>query len=280
MSSKQTILSGTGRGWKLPLTLALVVHLVVLALLIMPPSFLSNRHDFQEVQSITLFTPAELKPLKRRRVARPNPRPKPVAHKAKPLHPAVPPKLPPKSEKAISLKPRPLRKKPSQKLTHLAIAKLKARIKRQEEAQKVKEDISNLVKELHSMPPPVEKAEPVAAAANAGHAAGPQHQGPSQAVIDEAKRQYYAAVSRRLHDNWSLPEAQNWSPALEATIVIVIRRDGAVLRTFFEKKSTNIYFNQYVEKAVNDSKPMPAFPAGIDEAKMEIGLRFRPSGIF
>jgi len=83
------------------------------------------------------------------------------------------------------------------------------------------------------MPKALEK-KPLAAAAN-NHLRGQQAQGPSHAAMDKAKQQYYMAISRRIHDNWSLPETQNWSPALEATIVIVVRRDGRVTKTFFEK---------------------------------------------
>ncbi|NOX24803.1 MAG: TonB C-terminal domain-containing protein, partial [Deltaproteobacteria bacterium] len=173
----------------------------------------------------------------------------------------------------------------NEKLLRRAMARIKAKINAEKEAREIKKDISNLVKDLHHMPKAVKKTPPAAAPVPVAAAAdnrlrGQQAQGSSHAAMDKAKRQYYMAISRRIHDNWSLPEAQNWSPALEATIVIVVRRDGVVTRTFFEKKSANTYFDQYVEKTINDSTPMPAFPAAIREKQLEIGLRFRPSGMF
>ena len=64
--------------------------------------------------------------------------------------------------------------------------------------------------------------------------------------------------------------------ALEAVLIIIIRKDGFVTDSYFERKSDNIYFNQFVLKALKESSPMPPFPDQLDEDTLEIGLRFKP----
>ena len=65
-------------------------------------------------------------------------------------------------------------------------------------------------------------------------------------------KQYLSTVYQKIHDSWILPDLQNWDNSLEAVLVITIRRDGTVTDSFFEHKSENIYFNQFVLKAVKE----------------------------
>jgi hypothetical protein len=108
-------------------------------------------------------------------------------------------------------------------------------------------------------------------------AAGPAGPGIS---VDEAMGMYYAAVFQRIQANWYIPPLQNWEDSLEAVLVIQVSRTGTILKTFFEKKSANLYFNQFVYKTVQDSAPLPPFPGELDEKSMEIGLRFSPAGVY
>ena len=93
-------------------------------------------------------------------------------------------------------------------------------------------------------------------------------------------KQYLSAVYQKIHDHWILPDLQNWDNALEAILVIVIRRNGVVTDSSFEKKSDNIYFNQFVLKALKESSPMPPFPDQLEEETLEVGLRFKPGELY
>ena len=93
----------------------------------------------------------------------------------------------------------------------------------------------------------------------------------------------------KVNSNWALPPTQDWDSTLEAIAFIVVKRDGTVVETIFDKKSGNIYFDQYVEKAIKASQTMPPIPAEITEDKFPgefeggnllIGLRFKPGGLF
>lgn len=196
-----------------------------------------------------------------------------------------------KPEKAVSLRPHKLKKKSpkpvkketvEEKLLRKALERAKARVNAQKEDRKIKQELSNLVKNLHTVEAPAPEPTPPPSAATAQPApeAAAGSATSSSATLDEATRRYYMAISRRIHAHWSLPETQNWDASLEAVIVIVVRRDGIITRTFFEKKSANVFFDQYVEKTIQESAPMPVFPADIKKNRLEIGLKFRPSGMF
>jgi outer membrane biosynthesis protein TonB len=108
-------------------------------------------------------------------------------------------------------------------------------------------------------------------------AAGPVGAGNN---VDETMKQYYAAVFQRIQAHWFLPPLQDWDENLEAVLVIKVDRNGKITKSFFEKKSNNLYFNQFLNKTVHDSAPLPSFPKELDASSLEIGLRFTPSGIY
>ncbi len=296
------------RHWKLPLILTLAVHLLVFILLIAPPSFLAPHLNLQEIQTITLFTPEEVKPTvphrPRSKARRPTKKTPPPPKKTTPkkdvqsTNIATPPPVTVAPGKIISLRPHKLKKRPvtvkkpdtTDDLIRKALERTKARVNKQREDRQIKSALSDLVKDLHTRPPPTEtpakpEATPkhspttTAQARNASDITNGQRTGPSTAAIDAAMRRYYMAISRRIHSYWSLPETQSWPPSLEAVVVIVVHRNGVIAKTFFEKKSANIYFNQYVEKTIQEAAPMPAFPSDIKEQQLEIGLKFKPSGM-
>ncbi|VAW35877.1 hypothetical protein MNBD_DELTA03-743 [hydrothermal vent metagenome] len=297
--------------WKMPLVLTALLHLAVFLLLIMPPSFLRPRHNFQEIQTINLFTAVELKarlkPPRRHtappRVSRPSrPRrqpPPPPVKEVKSINIDQPPPLvPAKPAKVVSLRPRKLKKrapplvkheKVNDELLRRGLAGIRARLKAKQEARQVKSALAELVKNLQAAKPapappknkPVSPAAPDTAkgvsaesesnqaARNAAEAAG----------FKLALRRYYMLISLRIHEHWSLPKTHSWDKSLEAVVVINIRRDGIVSKITFEKKSDNMYFNQYVKKTIEEASPMPPFPSDLKRERLEIGLRFMPGGM-
>ena len=97
--------------------------------------------------------------------------------------------------------------------------------------------------------------------------------------MDAALKQYYIAVSQHIHRYWILPELQDWPRNLTAVYVVHVRRDGIVGRHYFETKSKDYYFNQFVEKTMKEAMPLPPFPEGLKDEELEIGLVFHPSGL-
>ena len=94
-----------------------------------------------------------------------------------------------------------------------------------------------------------------------------------------AEKLYQAAIYKRLQQFWSLPEFKKWDPSLTAVVVITISQDGAITNQFFEKRSGDRVFDQFVEKTLHDAIPLPQIPAALRKSQYEIGLRFKPTGI-
>ncbi len=297
---------------KMPLVLTVLLHLAVFLLLIMPPAFLQPRHNFQEIQTINLFTAAELKaklkpprrhiaptrvspPSRPRRLAPPLPVP---VKEVKSINIDQPPPVLAKPAKVVSLRPRKLKKKVppvvkhekiNDELLRRGLEGIRARLKARQEARQVKSALAELVKNLQaakSAPAPL-KNKPAPSAApdttkevQVGAESNQAARNAAEAASFKlALRRYYMLISLRIHEHWSLPKTHSWDKSLEAVVVINIRRDGIVSRITFEKKSDNMYFDQYVKKTIEEASPMPPFPPDLKRERLEIGLRFMPGGM-
>ena len=243
--------------------------------------------------------------------------PKPVPEPPKPEPVPEPPKpVPEPPKEAISLSPKKIKKKvveekpkpekaappsppPLPNKTEAAKAEAKnevkilksleriqAKVKEKQDNQAIKAKLTKIRDSLHDIAAG-EAAGPATGGAAAPGAGGPSAGGTASSgaggggsMLDEALKKYYIAISRKIHSVWSLPETQDWDANLEAIAVIVIKRDGTVVETIIEKKSANIHFDQYVEKALKAALPLPPFPSDLKEDELEIGLKFRPSGLF
>jgi len=203
----------------------------------------------------------------------------------------------PKPEKVAQEKPKPEKEpkaKPDAAKTAAknevkilkSLERIQAKVKERQENQALRDKLAQLRDSLHEIataePAGSETGGPATPGAGGPDAGGTAASGTGggASMLDEALKKYYIAISRKIHSNWSLPDTQDWDPALEAIAVIVIKRDGTVVETFFEKKSDNVSFDQYVDKTIQAALPLPPFPSDIKEDELEIGLRFRPSGLF
>ena len=90
---------------------------------------------------------------------------------------------------------------------------------------------------------------------------------------------YFASIVNKLQAHWSLPEYKIWDPNLMAIVVIQIEKDGTISNQFFEQKSGDRLFDQFVLKTLQDSSPLPEIPVNMDKKSLEIGFRFRPGSI-
>jgi colicin import membrane protein len=93
--------------------------------------------------------------------------------------------------------------------------------------------------------------------------------------IGLAQRLYYTEVWNAIRRQWALPNMLR-SSRLEAVIIVVIRRDGKILKTSFERRSGNDAYDESALRAVKKADPLPAFPEIYSPRQVEIGVRFRP----
>ncbi len=58
--------------------------------------------------------------------------------------------------------------------------------------------------------------------------------------------------------------------------MLIIRRDGTLIKKMIEKKSGNHFYDQFVMKTIQNSLPLPSFPALMPQKTIEIGIKFLP----
>jgi len=230
--------------------------------------------------SVNLFRVTDIEAPK---VAKPPPPPPPPVAQPVQQKPQVKPAAEVKkveTPKVTSLSPQKVRKKEiDTKVEKLkreeALAKRMAALKANMEAQKLKEEAKEAAKEAISKISQQYQKEYSAASPPAG----PPGSGQQNNDLSDIEKAYLASVHSRILQNWILPDLQNWENDIEAVVVLTIDKSGSITKYFFEKKSNNQYFDKFVEKAIQESDPLPPFPAEFKEKQMEIGLRFYPGGL-
>jgi len=93
-------------------------------------------------------------------------------------------------------------------------------------------------------------------------------------------RLYQMAVEEQIKSNWSYPVALI-SPKklrdLEAIVVIKVKEDGTIMKSWFKERSSNSIFDGSALKAIERSDPLPPFPEGYRKSYDEIEIRFNLS---
>lgn len=87
---------------------------------------------------------------------------------------------------------------------------------------------------------------------------------------------YYSLVWAQIKERWTLPEdPPTGKTNLDTIIVVVIEREGKIQKTWFEKKSGNVLYDQMALQAIKKAEPFPPLPKELGET-VEIGIRFHP----
>ncbi|MBZ0253028.1 MAG: TonB C-terminal domain-containing protein, partial [Candidatus Methylomirabilis sp.] len=89
---------------------------------------------------------------------------------------------------------------------------------------------------------------------------------------------YAGLISDQIRRHWILHEElarQAQDERLAVVVGIVVRRDGAVLRSWIDESSGASLFDDAALRAVSRASPLPAFTSGMNEDQLEVALRFR-----
>lgn len=105
----------------------------------------------------------------------------------------------------------------------------------------------------------------------------PQPPSRENGAVEDRMNAYYSALWVRIKEQWALPEVVHGGEQLEAVLAVTILRDGTLDRFAFEKRSGNRLFDESVEKAVQKAAPFPALPGWLNEAYIDVGIRFHSS---
>lgn len=289
--------------WKLPLNIAIGLHVLILLGALYLPQIFKAKPKFADIYTVSIINIAD--PVKKPPVttikeqdqapAVSNPEPKIDPQKIAPIAEKrieTPPKIQPTPVKAVSLKP--LKKKKIQKVEPPENKNRRAEIERQKRqklaealreeellAQRAKlaQDALEAERKLLQNQPTVSapQQKPTTVTENGEQADRTTATPAGSSNLIES--QYLASVFNRLHQYWAPPEYLQQNPDLTTVVVITINQDGNIANTLFESKSGDRVFDQFVSKTIDAASPMPPIPAALRKQRFEVGLRFRPGSI-
>ena len=88
---------------------------------------------------------------------------------------------------------------------------------------------------------------------------------------------YYDMIWEKIKREWTLPgDLPKGKTGLETIIVIIIERDGKIQKSWFEKRSGNVLYDQSAMRAIKKAEPLPPIPKEFSDNTFEIGIRFYP----
>ena len=290
--------------WKIPLNFAVALHVLVISGVTFLPGLLKNDPIYPDIYTVDLIniaTPMEDPvPALQPQSAPPQPEPEPEVIEPKQPEPTVSiaeqaPVTPPEVFKdPVSIKP--LKKKKIKKnvaAENEARTKALERIRQQRleevrEAERRAEEAARLaaeeaarfaadqaVDQLREML----RETTVAANTQQSQTARNTQAGSPQRSKNILERQYYASVFNALQPHWKLPGHKIWDPDLNAVVVVHIGSSGDITRRYFEQRSGDRIFDQFVLKALQQGAPLPAIPAALGKRELEIGLKFTVDSI-
>lgn len=294
--AKQYILTyDSYNNWTIPLNLAIGFHILLAFSILFLPGLMKPRPNFEDIYTVNLIdfsepaaqqVSAPVQP----QVPAPEPKPEPVkAEKQAPVLEPVKAAPPPEPVKAVSIKP--LKRKIKKKI----VKKPDRTIEKQKQLEKLKRQ--SIAEALQAEKLAVEQALLAAEEAERQQKlleqqldtvrnqvrnspkSGTSRTTASSGAKSALSTQYHGAIMNHVTQYWSLPEFKNWDPGLSAIVVITIAKNGRIVKQFFEKRSGDSAFDQYVRKTLQDADPLPPIPAALRKDQIEIGLRFRPGSI-
>lgn len=288
--------------WKLPFNCALGLHLVIILGAVFMPQIFDNKPLYKDIYSVDLISAGALRPEKpvpkapslkeqeqvpKQEIKQPEPAQEAVSIAATP--PKVqqqaepePVSLTPLKRKKVRRDVSPSAEEQKQKQEELQQERIRSAREAErlaEEAKRRAEEAANLaaveavdqLKEMLRETSSVADEPSQTASATAGASTGA-----SKNVVE---KQYYASIHNALQPHWKLPEHKIWDQELSATIIITISKNGHITNRFFERRSGDRLFDQFVLKALDDGTPLKPIPGALGKNSLEMGLHFTVDSI-
>lgn len=102
---------------------------------------------------------------------------------------------------------------------------------------------------------------------------------PVGSVSNIIQQQYWATLVGTIQGNWAIPPTLENRSDLQATVVVTLTQNGRIIDSFFEKSSGNKIFDQFVQRSIDASNPLPPIPPAMGMQRIELGLNFSPKGV-
>jgi colicin import membrane protein len=253
--------------WSPMVALSVVLHLAIFSVVLFVPEAMPTRRFEGVVYSVNLVEMPAGVDVKRKgtrtptvkkgkRVAKKGSQAKRIKAQKKKKKPVVIAKRTVETKTPKIKKP----KVPSSELIDRAVSKIEKKVKTEEKVKTTEEEnhVEKAISKLES---------------EVGTPAGPGPQGGSP-VGAIPMQMYQMEVEGRIKGNWSYPVALQSKEDLEAIVVVMVKRDGSILKTEMKKGSSDPIFDDSVIRAVKRSDPLPPFPEGYRESHDEIEIRF------
>lgn len=281
------------------------LHLLVLMIAFAAPHVFKNRFTLPDIQTVTLYSVAELEqqaPAVPERPARVEPPPVAPESVVEPVveqpvvsintQPAPEPEKPlaEPAPTVVSLKPVKRKKiinepeiKPvvsnrvqefrrQEAARELLAAQKKAELARQQALDRIRQNLNNRsVIAAETTVPTTPESAAGAAVSRPQSSAG----GRGTVEVEEYLGQYVVDVNQLIRRHWQLPDLRNWDPDLEGIIIVKVGKNGDIIKSYFEKRSENKFYNQSLEKALESAGKLPPLPRELSSETYEFGLRFR-----
>lgn len=248
--------------WRPMVVLSVLFHVAVFSAVLFVPEAMPTRRFEGVVYSVNLVEmPAgmDLKPKGTRSRSQVGKKGTKVAKKSSPAKRI---KTEPKKKKPVVIAKRTVKartpaikkpKVPSSELIDRAVSKIEKKVKAEEKTH-VERAISRLETEVST----------------------PQGPGPMEGKpLGGIPIQFYQMeVEERIKSNWSYPVALQSGKDLEAVVVVMVRRDGTIMKSEMKKGSADPIFDDSVLRAIKRSDPLPPFPEGYRKSYDEIEIKF------
>ncbi len=284
--------------WKISINFALTFHVIIIAGAIYLPGILKKTPEFEKIYTLDLVNieipvqeeaPQPEPVIKQEKKQAPPPAPKPekAVSIAQTEVKQPPPKPVPKKIKPISIKPRKQKKKKIIRNRQIeALKKKQAELRRLEKLHRQRILEAERLEREAQMAADLAATEAVQKLKQMLHESDRAKNRKKQNVRSTTARnkkqvsaiegQYFSSIYNALQPHWKLPGTKTWPPDLTAVLVIRINANGNVIDRFFEKKSGDRLFDQFVLKTIQDAAPLPAIPRAMNKQSIEIGLKFKP----
>ncbi|MBT8344654.1 MAG: TonB C-terminal domain-containing protein [Desulfofustis sp.] len=291
MSEQYRITFGGYNSWVLPLNLAVGFHLLIAFSVVVVPDLFKPSPKYEDIYTVDLVNlaePAVEQSAPPAPVPEPAPLPEPeVSEEAVAITDPITPAPPQVEEvKPVSLKPSKRKIKKKVKDPQRDRQKELERIKRQRLAEAVQAE-QLAAEQARIAAEEAERQRKLAQAelnrirnqVRSAPAPGPPVRRSGSSNLSALETQYYLNVTGKIANHWALPEFKRFDDSIQAIYVIKISRNGTIIDEFFERRSGDPTYDQFVKKAIRESKPLPPIPPAIKSDTIEFGLVFKPGGI-
>lgn len=255
--------------WSPMVVLSVAFHLAVFLVILFVPETLPARRSFDgvvyEVNLVEMpggGTPSGAKGVP----AQPAQKAVPVVKKETPAKRI--PEAPKREEKPVVIAKKTLDKPapPAEKqkvspsdLIDKAISKIESQVKKEEHLDRALAKLESKAGESKGDSTPV--------SGGGGLLGGGQPGGTAMQI-------YRAEVESLIKSNWHYPVAMDNQKDLEAIVVLMVKSDGNIMKSRFDKRSQNVLFDESVLKAIERSNPLPPFPESYRKSYEEFEISF------